>query len=183
MVSLWNITPQTHRTNLHPGNRSYLFYVDLKQWMWGGNCVIEETVQLLEAHGYFKVLETAKVITEEERQEYIDRWPKRKEKNMRSVCKIDGLKIQSRRWIYPHPLPIWHTSMWSLPKSKKGDARLSRFLRIKNENYDYPPMPRPNPKQHTNDSRSNHRSMVAHRSVKTQNTTAAHKTGSHTNKT
>jgi len=64
----------------HPGSRSGLYHVDLKHWMWGGNRGIEETVQALEEHGYFKVLKTANVITEDERQEYIDRWRDRKKK-------------------------------------------------------------------------------------------------------
>jgi SAM-dependent methyltransferase len=64
----------------HPSSRSGLYHVDLKHWMWGGNRGIEETVQALEEHGYFKVLKTANVITEEERQEYIDRWCARKKK-------------------------------------------------------------------------------------------------------
>jgi SAM-dependent methyltransferase len=60
--------------DLHPSWRGQPYHVDLKQWMWSSTYGMDETVRLLEEHGYFKVLKTLDVTTEDERKERIERW-------------------------------------------------------------------------------------------------------------
>jgi SAM-dependent methyltransferase len=73
--------------DLHPSWRGMPYHVDLKQWLWGGTRGIDETVQALEEHGYFKVLKTANVITEDERLERIEGWRTYRKKEYENLVK------------------------------------------------------------------------------------------------
>lgn len=60
--------------DLHPGWRGQPYDVDIHQWMWGGTRGMDEAVQALDEHGYFKVLKAQKVVNEQEYQEKVEQW-------------------------------------------------------------------------------------------------------------
>jgi SAM-dependent methyltransferase len=66
-----------HAYDLHPGWRGEPYHVDINQWMWAWTYSMDEAVQALEEHGYFKVLKAQDVTSEEERQTRIEKWYKR----------------------------------------------------------------------------------------------------------
>ncbi len=57
-----------------PDTRGDPYGVDLKNWMWGGRRGIQETVQALEEHGYFQVLQAQETTIPEEREQVLERW-------------------------------------------------------------------------------------------------------------
>jgi len=63
-----------HAYDLHPGWRGAPYHVDINEWMWGWTYGMDEAIQALEEHGYFKVLRAQDVTMEDERQERIDKW-------------------------------------------------------------------------------------------------------------
>lgn len=60
--------------DLHPGWRGFPYDVDINQWMWANTYGMQEAADLLSEHGFFKVLKTENVTTEEDRAELIERW-------------------------------------------------------------------------------------------------------------
>lgn len=60
----------------HPDWRGLPYDVEINQWMWSWSYGMEEAAQALEEFGYFKVLETKNVTTEEQKQERIENWRK-----------------------------------------------------------------------------------------------------------
>lgn len=63
-----------HAYDLHPSYRGCPYHVDIDQWMWGWTYGIDEVVQMLQEHGYFKVLTAQDVTSEQEKQERIEHW-------------------------------------------------------------------------------------------------------------
>ncbi len=63
-----------HAYDLHPRWRGEPYQVDIKEWMWVWTYGMDEAVQALEEHGYFKVLKAQDVTPEEERQARIEKW-------------------------------------------------------------------------------------------------------------
>ena len=58
----------------HPAYRSHPYDYDLKQWMWRNTYGMDEAAKALEEHGYFKVLKTLNITSEEERQGIMKSW-------------------------------------------------------------------------------------------------------------
>jgi SAM-dependent methyltransferase len=73
--------------DLHPGWRGQPYHVDLDHWMWGETYAMDDVAQLLEEHGYFKVLKTLDVTTEAERQKRIERWRIQTQKDHEELVK------------------------------------------------------------------------------------------------
>lgn len=63
-----------HAYDLHPKWRGEPYQVDIKEWMWVWTYGMDEAVQALEEHGYFKVLKAQDVTPEEEKLERLERW-------------------------------------------------------------------------------------------------------------
>jgi SAM-dependent methyltransferase len=60
--------------DLHPGWRGAPYQVEMGQRMWTWTYGMDEVVQRLEEHGYFKVLKAENVTSEEEKQALIEKW-------------------------------------------------------------------------------------------------------------
>ena len=63
-----------HGYDLHPGWRGFPYDVDINQWMWANTYGMQEAAGLLSEHGFFKVLKTEIVTTDEEQADSIERW-------------------------------------------------------------------------------------------------------------
>jgi hypothetical protein len=59
-----------------PGSRGNPLGVRIHQWMWSWTYSMQEAVEALEEHGYFKVLTSRNVTTKEEKQALFDEWRK-----------------------------------------------------------------------------------------------------------
>jgi SAM-dependent methyltransferase len=76
---------------LHPNWRGHPYHVDIDHWMWGWTYGMDEAIQALEEHGYYKVLKALDVTSEQAIQGRIERWYK---------AARDRYEEQSRE---PHP--------------------------------------------------------------------------------
>jgi SAM-dependent methyltransferase len=63
-----------HAYELHPSWRGEPYHRAMNEWMWGWTYGLDEAVQILEEHGYFKVLSAQDVTSEEEKQAKIEKW-------------------------------------------------------------------------------------------------------------
>ncbi len=73
-----------HAYDLHPGWRGEPYHVDINEWMWAWTYSLDEAVQVLEEHDYFKVLKAQDVTSEEEKQTKIEKWRKNKQEQYES---------------------------------------------------------------------------------------------------
>ena len=76
-----------HAYDLYPDYRGSPYHIDIKQWMWGWTYGIDEAIQALEEHGYFKVLQAQDVTPESERQERVENWYQRATEERESFLK------------------------------------------------------------------------------------------------
>jgi SAM-dependent methyltransferase len=58
----------------HPAYRGHPYDYDLGQWMWRNTYGIDEAAKALEEHGYFKVLKTLNVTSEEMHRDLLKSW-------------------------------------------------------------------------------------------------------------
>ena len=73
--------------DLHPGWRGLPYDVDINQWLWGQTFAMQETAELLSEHGFFKILKTENVTTEQERVASIERWRIKTQENHEKMVK------------------------------------------------------------------------------------------------
>lgn len=59
---------------LHPRWRGEPYGIELDHWMWSWTYGMDEAVQALEEHGYFKVVFAQNVTSEDRKQEQIEKW-------------------------------------------------------------------------------------------------------------
>lgn len=60
----------------HPDWRGLPYSREIHQWMWSWTYSLEEAVQALEEHGYFKVIRAENVTTEEQKERMAELWRK-----------------------------------------------------------------------------------------------------------
>jgi SAM-dependent methyltransferase len=65
--------------DMHPSYRGAPYNAFMKQWVWDWTYGLSEVKQLLEEHGYFKVLRARNVTTQEEKKTRVGRWRMREQ--------------------------------------------------------------------------------------------------------
>jgi SAM-dependent methyltransferase len=76
-----------HAYDLHPSFRGRPYHVDIKQWMWGWTYGMDEAVQALEEHRFFRVLRAQDVTSQSERQEHVEKWYKQAQEEREAFLK------------------------------------------------------------------------------------------------